>query len=299
MHFEFEYPLAFILLSLIVCIYRCPLSVKQRIFPHLQLFNKHSSWINLQRLLYSIILALLVSALASPITYTSKSSNHRKGRDLVFVIDTSGSMDESGYSQEKKQASKFSILQEIIKKFTAKRFDDNVGVVVYGSFAFSSVPITYDMKALAYMLDFLEVGMAGNSTAIGDGIHSALSLLKKSHAKNRVIILLTDGHQNSGVYTIENGVNLAKEMGVKIYTIGIESSNDYDKYLLNAIAEDTHAKSFNAKDEQTLQEVYNTLNTLEPSAIRSQHFLNKQMLYIYPLALAILLLLYLLSKRRI
>ena len=299
MHFEFEHPFAFILLSLIICIYKCPLSIKQRIFPHLHLFHKHTSWINPQRLLYSLILALLVTALASPIGYTSKGSNHRKGRDLVFTIDASGSMDESGYSQEKKQASKFSIVTDIIKNFTANRFDDNVGVVVYGSFAFSPVPITYDMKALDYMLDFLEVGMAGNSTAIGDGIYSALELLKKSQAKNRVIILLTDGHQNSGIHTIEKGVNEAKEMGVKIYTIGIGSSGDFDKKLLEAIAKDTHAQSFDASNAQTLQEVYERLNELEPSAIRSQHFLNKTMLYTYPLALAILLLLYLLSKRRI
>ena len=297
-NFEFQYPAAFILLLLIICIYKCPLSIKKIIFPHTQLFANYTSWLNKEKLLYSLILTLLVTALASPISYDSKSAQQRKGRDLVFALDTSGSMDESGYSAKDAQRSKFEILLSLMKSFVSKRFDDNVGVVVFGSYAFSPVPITYDMHSLKYMLDFLEVGMAGSSTAIGDGLARSLDMLEKSHTKNKVIILITDGYQNSGTTKIKDAVERAKKLHVKIYTIGLGKESDYDKKLLEQIAKDTGGTAFEASSEEALNDVYKELNSLEPSAIRSQHYLNKQMLFTYPLALAILLLLYLLAKRR-
>ncbi|HFB53793.1 MAG TPA: VWA domain-containing protein [Sulfurimonas autotrophica] len=297
-HFEFQYPYAFLLLLLIICIYKCPLSIKKIIFPHTALFSQKAQWFHKEKLFYSIILTLLVTALASPISYDAKSAQQRKGRDLVFALDTSGSMDESGYSGENSSESKFTVLQKLIKSFTAKRFDDNVGVVVFGSYAFSPVPITYDMNSLQYMLNFLEVGIAGSSTAIGDGIARSLDLLQKSHAKNKVIILITDGYQNSGETKIKDAVAEAKKLHIKIYTIGLGKKSDYDSKLLEKIATDTGGVSFAAEDEQALQDVYKELDSLEPSTIRSEHYLNKHMLFTYPLAAAILLLLYLLAKRR-
>jgi len=297
-HFEFQYPYVFALLLLIICIYKCPLSIKKIIFPHTALFSQKAQWFHKEKLLYSIILTLLVIALASPISYDAKSAQQRKGRDLVFALDTSGSMDESGYSGENSSESKFTVLQKLIKSFTAKRFDDNVGVVVFGSYAFSPVPITYDMNSLQYMLDFLEVGMAGSSTAIGDGIARSLDLLQHSHAKNKVIILITDGYQNSGETKIKDAVAEAKKLHIKIYTIGLGKKSDYDSRLLEKIAKDTRGVSFAAENAQALQDVYKELDSLEPSAIRSEHYLNKHMLFTYPLAAAILLLLYLLAKRR-
>ncbi len=298
MHFEFQYPFAFILLLLIVCIYKCPLPVKTILFVHTHLFEKRVSLINREKLLYSIILALMVTALASPVTYDAKSTQHRKGRDLVFAIDTSGSMDESGYSETQSQSTKFDILKKLITAFIRSRYDDNIGVVVFGSYAFASVPVTYDMHSLAFLIDFLETGMAGNSTAIGDGLAQSLVLLKHSHAKNKVIVLITDGYQNSGKTKIKDAVAEAKKMGVKIYTIGVGKPNDYDGKLLEKIAKDTGGVTFGAKNASELKDVYASLDTLEPSAIRSQHYLNKQMLFTYPLALAFLLLFYLLMRKR-
>jgi len=296
--FEFEYPAAFILLTLIICIYKCPLSIQQFIFPHTALFSQKNGWINKEKLLYSLILALLITALASPIQYDSQSLQQRKGRDLVFVIDTSGSMAESGYSDKDKNDKKFDILKKLITAFISKRYDDNVGVTVFGSYAFSSVPLTYDMNAVGFLLDFLEVGIAGENTAIGDGLENAITLLSKGQAKNKVIILMTDGYQNSGNIKIKDAVNRAKKLKIKIYTIGVGDKNSYDSKLLKKIARDTHAKMFAAQDEAKLKEVYTELNKLEPSDIRSQHYLNREMLFTYPLATAILLLLYILAKRR-
>ncbi len=240
----------------------------------------------------------MIISLASPISYDDQLANKRKGRDLVFAIDTSGSMGESGYSAEDTQKAKFDILLSLIKKFVTKRFDDNVGVVIFGSYAFSPVPITYDMHSLNYMLDFLEVGMAGDSTAIGDGLARSLEMLERAKAKNKIIILITDGYQNSGSTKIADAVDIAKKLHIKIYTIGLGKKSDYDAKLLEKIAKDTNGASFDAKDTTSLLDVYKELNSLEPSSIRSQNYLNKHMLYPYPLAISILLLLYLLGKRR-
>lgn len=297
-HFEFEYPFTFILLLLIICIFTCPYKLKTLFFPHLHLFSKYKSFVHKEKLLYSLIFALLVTALASPISYDSKLSNHRKGRDLVFALDSSGSMGESGYSSTLSSQSKFTILRDIIREFVSHRFDDNVGVSVFGSFAFASVPLTYDMKAVSFLLDFIEVGIAGENTAIGDGLIQALRLLEHGNAASKAIVLVTDGYQNSGTTSIKKAVNKAKKIHVKIYTIGVGKSSEYDAKLLAKIASDTDAKTFGAANAEALKEVYSELDTLEPSKIRSQNYLNKTMLYFYPLAFAILLLLYLLNKRR-
>lgn len=271
--------------------------MQQTIFPHIHLFKQYTNFLDREKLFYSLILLLLTTALASPISYDSKLSQDRKGRDLVFVLDTSGSMGESGYSSEHANDSKFSILKHIIQNFIQHRYDDNVGVTVFGTFAFSSVPLTYDMKAVSFLLNFLDVGIAGENTAIGDAIDNASKLLARGNATNRVMILITDGYQNSGSVSIKDAVAEAKKVGTKIYTIGIGKKKDFDAALLEKIAKDTGAKMFTAQNEEQLRDVYDTLDSLEASPIRSQNFLNKQMLFTYPLAFAILLLIYLLSRR--
>ncbi len=296
-HFEFEHPFAFLLLLLIICIYRCPATLKRIIFPHLGLFNLKTGWFNKERLFYSLILTLLITALASPITYDSKSSQQRKGRDLVFVLDCSGSMGESGFKEHSEQ-SKFDVLKEVISKFIKERFDDNVGVTVFGSYAFSSVPLTYDMNAVAYLINFLDVGIAGENTAIGEAIANATQLLKMGQAKEKVMLLITDGYHNSGTISPKVALDIAVKNNIKIYTIGIGKKGDFDEALLKLIANNSHAKMFGASDASKLEEIYNEIDKLEPSQIRSENYLNKQLLAFYPLLAAALLLLALISKRR-
>ena len=243
-----------------------------------------------EKLFYSLLLTLLVTALASPISYDQKESSSRKGRDLVFALDTSGSMAESGFDKEHPQKQKFTALKELLSSFVKHRYDDNVGVSIFGTFAYGAIPLSYDMGSVTFLLDFFDVGIAGDSTAIGEGIESALKILKKGEAKEKVIILITDGYQNSGAISVKTAVAHAKEMGVKIYPIGLGAESAFDANLLALIAKNTDAKMFKAKDSQDLEDVYSQLNKLEPSAIRSQHYLNKKELYLFPLALATLLL---------
>jgi len=297
-NFEFEYPYLFILLLLIICIYKCPLSIIEIIFPHIHLFSTSIGWLNRERVLYSFIVALLVTALAAPIAFDQKTSDKRKGRDLVFALDTSGSMAESNFDNENPQEAKFNILKALLKEFISKRHDDNVGISIFGSYAYSAVPLTYDMKSINFLLDFFEVGIAGDSTAVGEGIATAIRLLEKGEAKNKVIILITDGYQNSGSVSVKEAALNAKNKGIKIYTVGIGKRKDFDYKLLTLIATDTNGKMFEAGDAEMLKDIYSELNALEPSNIRSQHYLNKQELYFYPLAIATLLLLLLLLRDR-
>lgn len=216
----------------------------------------------------------------------------------MFALDTSGSMGESSFDKEDPDKKKLEVLREILKKFISKRYDDNVGVTVFGSYAFSAVPLTYDMKSISFLLDFFDVGIAGDSTAIGEGIANATRLLEKGQAKRKVIILLTDGFQNSGALSVKDAVQIAKKKGVIIYTIGIGDKNSYDAKLLEKIAMDSNGKAFSAMNAEMLSSVYEEIDALEPSSIRSQHYLNKQSLYAFPLVLAALLLLYMLIKSR-
>ena len=256
------------------------------------------AWFNKERLFYSLILTLLITALASPITYDAKSNQQRKGRDLVFVLDCSGSMGESGFSKEHSDLSKFEILKQLISKFIKERYDDNVGVSVFGSFAFSSVPLSYDMNAVSYLIDFLDIGIAGENTAIGEGIADATRLLKMGEAKEKVMLLITDGYHNSGAISPKEALENAMKEKIKIYTIGIGKKGDYDETLLRLIAKNSGAKMFEAIDASSLQEIYYEIDRLEPSKIRSQNYLNKQLLGLYPLSLAAILLFILILRKR-
>ena len=297
-NFEFEHTIVFTLLLLIICIYRCPASLKEIIFPHIHLFDKKTSFLHKEKLLYSLLFTLLVTALASPISYDQKESSKRKGRDLVFALDTSGSMAESGFDTKNPQKKKFEALKELLKSFVLHRYDDNVGVSLFGTYAYGAIPLSYDMMSVTFLLNFFDVGIAGESTAIGEGLNSSLKILQEGKAKEKVIILITDGYQNSGSISVKQAVEKANKQGVKIYTIGIGKKSAYDAQLLSLIAKKTQAKAFGATDIEMLQDIYTTLNTLEPSVIRSKHYLNKHLLFFIPLSLATLLLSYLLFRRR-
>lgn len=298
MYFEFEHPYTFFLLFVIICIYLCPFSPPKRYFVHLQFFSNFTHWFNKEKFIFSIIIATIITALASPISYKQKSPNHRKGRDLVIVLDTSGSMGESGYNAEQKSSRKFDEVKKILNNFILHRFDDNMGIVVFGTFAFATAPLTYDRKSLSYVLKFIDVAIAGENTAIGDGIAQGVRVLDNGNAQKKVIILLSDGYQNSGEFSVKDSVNLSKKKNIKIYTIGLGKSSEFDKDLLKKIAKESKGKFFQAKDSNELKSVYDEINSLEPSPIRSEHYLHKNLLFDIPLFISISLLIYILIKRK-
>ncbi len=297
MNFAFEYPYALGLLLLLPCFVWCQQKVKRVYFPKEEWLPKQSfAWDN-ALLLSMLIYTLLVFALASPFTYASQNSSQKKGRDLVLVLDTSGSMAERGFNEQEKTQSKYDISVALAKAFIEHRYDDNIGLVVFGSFAFTASPLTYDLEALNEMFELMsDVGIAGTSTAIGDALMQGLQTLKSGEAKSKVLVLLTDGIHNAGKTSPQEAVRLALKQGVKVYTIGIGKKENYDGSMLYEIAKDSGGKSFFAQNANELEKVYNTIAKLEPSPIRSEQYLNKEVLYIYPLALALLLMAFLLYR---
>ena len=170
-------------------------------------------------------------------------------------------------------------------------------MVVFGTYAFSASPLTYDLKALSEMFYLMsDVGIAGTSTAIGDALIQGIGTLEAGKAKSKVIILLTDGKHNAGKSSPHQAVSLAKEEGVKVYTIGIGKKGDYDTELLRTVAKESGAKSFFASTAEELEEVYAEIDMLEPSSIPSEQYFNKEEYFIYPLVLAMLLLLFLIWR---
>lgn len=291
MHFTFGSALLLLLLLLLPCFLWCKQYSQSYYFPKLSWVTKQSPLLSWEPWLKMAIFTLMVFALAKPFVYDSASNHHRKGRDLILTLDASGSMAQSGFDVKDRFKIKFTTNIELAKDFIQKRFDDNMGVVLFGTFAYTASPLTYDLESLAYLLEMTTVGLAGESTAIGDAIMQSIRTLSYGEAKNKAIILLTDGHHNAGRTSPKAAVNKAKELGIKIYTIGIGKKSDYDATLLETIAKETKGKSYAAASSEALEEVYQEINHLEPSSLRSENYLNQKLLFTYPLGLVFILLL--------
>jgi len=213
----------------------------------------------------------------------------KEGDELSLGNKTLRFMAERGFNKNDKSQSRYDISVSLAKAFIKNRYDDNIGLVVFGTYAFSASPLTYDLKALSEMFYLMsDVGIAGTSTAIGDALMQGLRTLKAGEAKSKVLILLTDGQHNAGKNSPHQAVALAKERGVKVYTIGIGKEGDYDEELLSTIAKESGAKSFFASTSAQLEGVYKEIESLEPSDIHSEQYLNKEEYFVYPLFLAML-----------
>ena len=299
MHFTFGSPYLLILLLLLPCFLWCKQYSRPYYFPKLSWVTRQSPLLSWEPWLKMSLFALMVFALAKPFVYDARADHHKKGRDLILSIDASGSMAQSGFDAKDRLKNKYETTLELSKDFIANRFDDNMGIVLFGTFAYTASPLTYDLEALSYLLEMTNVGLAGESTAIGDAIMQSIRTLSYGQAQNKAIILLTDGYHNAGKSSPKAAVQKAKEAGIRIYTIGIGKKSDYDASLLETIAKQTGAKSYAASSAEALAKIYEEINTLEPSAIRSENYLNQRVLMAYPLGLVfVLLLLWVLFTKR-
>jgi len=296
MHFTFEYPAVLLLLLLTPCFYFCRKKGKTIFLPKLSWLPKKSRFLQKELLFRIAIFSFGVIALAIPFSYSAKAPAHREGVAIVLALDTSGSMREMGFGKREDET-KFELLQRLVKAFIQKRSGDNIGIVAFGTFAFTASPVSYDLEAVSKLLEMLEVEIAGKNTAIGDAIRQSILTLQKSKAKERVVILVTDGKNNSGKVSPKEAVKQAKEAGIKIFTIGLGKKNTYDAALLERIAKESGGESFGAVSEEDLQKVYAKIDTLLPSPLRSGYYLNKKSLYTFPLLFAVLLLFWYLYQR--
>jgi len=295
--FSFEYPLvAVLLIPLMACLYWCREKPLARYFVHLHLFALVSKW-RLEWLLKAVTVVLLVAALASPVVVDRLDPLNRHGIDIVLCLDGSGSMSASGFEKESLK-SRFEVVQELASDFIMKRAEDNVGVVLYGDYAFIASPLTYEKEIVAEMIGYLSYGMAGQNTAIGEGIAMGVRALEEGKAESKVIVLLSDGEHNSGRIAPQEAVSLAREKGIRIYTIGIGREGEYDAELLRRIAQESGGQAFFAADKEALAAVYDAIDTLERSKIKSREYLKKEYYYALALLGAFVLILYFLERRR-
>jgi len=290
MHFNFGSIASLLLLFSLPCFYYCKQSSQRYYFPKLQWIKRRTLLFSWEMWLKFLIFSLLVLALAKPFLYESKVSPHKKGRDLILALDASGSMGQSGFDTQAHFRSKYESAIHLATEFIKKRQDDNMGIVIFGTFAYTSSPLTYDLNALSYLLQMTNVGIAGESTAIGDALMQALRSLSYGQAKNKAIILITDGYHNAGSTAPKEAVRQAIAKDVTIYTIGLGKKSDYDIALLQTIAKKTGGKSYEANDADSLAQIYEEINLLEPSNIRSERYRKQQLLIFLPLILVLLVL---------
>jgi Ca-activated chloride channel family protein len=280
----FEYPV-FLLIPIIyiICRLKCPLRNDKIIFPNAFIL-KHKKFINIWEFLTILFLSIaLASPVKTKIIYTQK-----RGYDIVIDLDTSGSM---------AQFNKLTISKEIINDFIKKRKNDRLGLVIFGNIAYIASPLTPDKKALSEILKRVYPGIAGEKTAIYDALFLSSNLFKNSNAKDKIIILLTDGMDNSSITPLDIVIKKLKKEKIKVYTIGIGS--EIDSETLRIIAEKTGGKFFNVFSTDELKEVYNTINKLEKTKIKSNIIIKKKYYFTYPLILGIFFFLIMVYKRQL
>jgi len=277
---------------------KCKRKATQRYFVHLYLFSLKSERLKWDWILKFLALVGMITALASPVLIDKNDPMNRKGIDMVLSLDASGSMSASGFDHRSRQ-SRFEITQKIAQDFVMRRSEDNIGVVLFGDFAFIASPVTYEKEIVSEMIGYLSYGMAGENTAIGEGIAMGIRALENSKAHSKVIVLLTDGDHNSGRISPKEATQLAVERGIRIYTIGIGAKGDFNSAMLKEIALQGAGEYFSAHDKEELEDVYRDIDALERSRIKSKAYLQKEYYYYYPLLLAFTAMLILLSRRRL
>ena len=302
--FYFEHPrFFFVIFFFIACATLCRMKLPSFYFPHSQSFVKESiSHSKLLFLLKWISIVLLILAFMSPVKDQPYEMAPKEGYDIALILDTSDSMGMNGFDKDNMDATKFDAVKSIVKDFIAKRIDDNIGIVVFGSYSFIASPLTYDKNIVQKIVDQLHISIAGQSTALYDSLAQGVDLLKKSKSKTRIAILLTDGYNSPEATKIPLHVALemAQKERIKVYTIGIGNDGEFDKDLLTQIANTTGAKAYAASDASQLHSIYNDINKLEKSKIKSQNFTDVQYFYFYPLFLGLLSLMlyvYFINKR--
>ncbi len=289
-HFSFQYPWVLALVVLFwICGRYCPARTQAIYFPHvrrlLSVHGRKSRWLEILK--WIGILSLLL-ALASPVLTNEYKELKKKGRDIMLILDSSGSMRQRGFDPTDPFKSKFDVVKEVVGDFINQRKNDRIGLINFASVAFVASPLTFDKEFLRKILAMQEPGIAGEKTAINDALLQTYNILSKSDAKSKIAILLTDGIDNVSRISFDEIRRLISESDVKLYTIGIGSFRDFDAPYLKALAQAGHGKFYAASNKQTLQRIYKDIDRLETSKIKNKKIVQHEYLYIYPLFVAIL-----------
>ncbi len=244
------------------------------------------------------IVSLIIS-FSSPYEEREIDLEPREGYDIVLMLDASGSMRFQGFDANNAERNRFEVVQNIVDAFIQKRENDNLGMIVFGDYAFVASPITYDKNILSKLLKQLYIGVAGPNTAIFDAIAQSVTLMQENKAKSKIAILLTDGKNTAGQVPYDAAIALAQKEGLKIYSIGIGRPGEFSEGTLARIAKETGAEFFAAYSAEQLEGIYEKINELEKSELLGEKYLHKTYYYIYFLFVSFMsLLLYLVIRSR-
>lgn len=278
MKFNFASPYFLILIPIIIILFykiRYNGSLKIPGIEPIKKFRKKSKTYMLGKILILSSIILMVIALARPQISSENKIIKKNGIDIVVALDLSNSMLQQDFTPNRLEVAK-----HLLNRFIEKRPDDRISLIVFGGDAYTKVPLTFDHSVVKDITSKLTTDdiTSNNRTAIGMGLGIAINRLKNSTAKSKVIILMTDGENNSGEMSPMGAANIAKELGIKIYTIGIGAkelrygpalikNNELDENLLKEIAETTHGEYFRASNEKEFENIFNKINQLEKTKI--------------------------------
>ena len=228
-------------------------------------------------LLRTIALVMIIIAIARPRSSTKMDKIDTEGIDIVLAMDVSTSMLARDFTPDRISAAK-----DIAIEFISQRPSDRMGIVVFAGESYTQCPLTTDRATLINLMKEIETGLIEEGTAIGNGLATAVARMQNSDAKSRVVILLTDGVNNSGEITPQTAADIAKTYGIRVYTIGVGANGtapypvmtpwgvqmqnvevEIDENLLKNIAETTGGRYFRATDNTKLSEIYSEINKME------------------------------------
>lgn len=287
--FQYPYLLLLLLIVPLLILYRIyfdkQINARMLYSDTSQFKGARKTWRLRLRLLPDILrylaVAVLIVAIARPQTHFSKDEKSIEGIDIVFALDVSTSMLAEDFKPNRLKSAK-----SVIERFIDARTSDNMGIVVFAGEAYTKCPSTIDHNILLQLLSATESGEIDDGTAIGDGLATAINRIKDSKSKSKVIILVTDGVNNMGAIDPLTAANIAKEYGIRVYTIGIGKMGyapypyqtpfgkqyqnvevKIDEPLLKEVAKATGGKYFRSTENSSLKAIFEEIDTMEKSKI--------------------------------
>jgi Ca-activated chloride channel family protein len=237
-------------------------------------------------------LALLIVALAQPQLTRSQTSVQASGVDIVVAVDLSGSMQAEDFELRGERVNRLAMAKSVLETFIENRANDRIGLVAFGTDAYTAAPLTLDHDFLRLNLERLQLGaINGNSTAIGSGLSTAINRLRDVESKSKIVVLMTDGQNNAGEIEPLVAADAAKALGVKVYTIGVGTHGqapvpvyfmgqktyrmqpvDIDEETLEAIAAKTGGLYYRADNAERFREIYAEIDRLEKTEAEVKKF---------------------------
>ena len=248
-----------------------------------------------QMVVATLIWILVVVALARPQWVGEAVTREVSARDLILAIDISGSMEQADFrTAAGTTLTRLDGVKGVVKDFIARRKGDRVALILFGTRAYVQVPFTQDLQTAAQLLDQTQVGMAGQQTAIGDTIGLAIKTLETSRAKQKLLVLLTDGNDTASRVPPEHAADIARQNDVVVYTIGVgdpaaSGENRVDLGVLQSVAATTGGRFFRAEDGAQLQAIYADIDRLASAKLDTLSWHPKLPLFQWPLGAAVVL----------